>query len=157
MKLQQALLAFCLILMVSCTKESDEIQQISVALNVTALEGELLGLVNTHRESLGESPLVFSAIAYDYANAHTDYMISTGSLNHDNFSARASGISAEVDAKSVSENVARNYDTASEAFEGWLKSETHKKTLEGNFTHTAISVKEDSQGNLYYTQLFYLK
>ena len=84
-------------------------------------------------------------------------MIATGSLNHDNFSARASEISSKVAAKAVSENVARNHDTAVEAMQGWLQSESHKKTMEGNYTHTAISIKEDPQGNLYYTQLFYLQ
>ena len=64
---------------------------------------------------------------------------------------------AKVAAKAVSENVARNHDTAAKAMQGWLESESHKKTMEGNYTHTAISIKEDSQGNLYYTQLFYLQ
>jgi len=27
--------------------------------------------------------------------------------------------------------------------------------MEADFTHTAISVKQDSKGNFYYTQLFY--
>lgn len=157
MNLQRALLALCLVFVVSCSKESDEIPPITVAQNVTALEGELLNLVNTHRESIGESALVFSTVAYEYANAHTDYMIAMGSLNHDNFSARASGISSKVAAKAVSENVARNHDSAAEALDGWLQSESHRKTMEGNFTHTAISIKEDPQGNLYFTQLFYLQ
>ncbi|WP_289724617.1 CAP domain-containing protein [Robiginitalea aurantiaca] len=156
MKLQHALLAFCLVFVMSCSKEAEE-PIFSVAENVTAMEGELLDLVNAHRESVGESALIFSSIAYDYANAHTDYMIASGSLNHDNFTARASGISSKVAAKAVSENVARNHNTAAQALEGWLASDSHKKTMEGNFTHTAISIKKDAQGNLYYTQLFYLQ
>jgi len=156
-KLQYALAALSLVLVVSCSKESDETVAYPAAQNVTAMEGELLELVNAHRETLGQESLAFSTIAYEYANTHTDYMISKGSLNHDNFTARASGISAKVAAKAVSENVARYHDTAVKAMEGWLQSESHKKTLEGNYTHTAISIKEDSQGNLYYTQLFYLQ
>ena len=31
----------------------------------------------------------------------------------------------------------------------------YKKTMEGDFTHTGISVKKDEQGNYYFTQLFY--
>ncbi len=156
-KFQYALVALSLVLVISCSKESDETAVYPVAQNVTAMESELLDLVNTHRETLGQEALSFSAIAYEYANAHTDYMIATGSLNHDNFTARASGISAKVAAKAVSENVARNHDTAAKAMQGWLESESHKKTMEGNYTHTAISIKEDPQGNLYYTQLFYLQ
>jgi uncharacterized protein YkwD len=156
-KFQYALVALSLVLVISCSKESDETAVYPVAQNVTTMESELLDLVNAHRETLGREALSFSTIAYEYANAHTDYMIATGSLNHDNFTARASGISSKVAAKAVSENVARNHDTAAKALQGWLESESHKKTMEGNYTHTAISIKEDSQGNLYYTQLFYLQ
>ena len=146
-----------MVFVVSCSKESDEIRELPVAQNVTALELEVLALVNAHRESMGQPALEFSQVAYDYANEHTDYMISTGSLNHDNFTARASGISSKVAARAVSENVARNHTTAAQAVEGWLGSPAHRKTMEGNFTHTAVSVKKDPQGNLYYTQLFYLQ
>lgn len=156
-KLHYVAMALCLVVVVSCSKESDVSTEYPVAQNVTAMERELLDLVNAHRETLGQSSLFFSEVAYEYANTHTDYMIATGSLNHDNFSARASEISSKVAAKAVSENVARNHDTAVEAMQGWLQSESHKKTMEGNYTHTAISIKEDPQGNLYYTQLFYLQ
>jgi uncharacterized protein YkwD len=55
----------------------------------------------------------------------------------------------------VAENVAKDYDTAMEAFEGWYQSSSHKKTMEGEFSHTAVSVKKNAQGDYYYTQLFY--
>ena len=72
-------------------------------------------------------------------------MISKGTLNHDNFSARASEISSKVAAKAVSENVARNLDTAFEAMQGFLQSESHKKTNEVKYTHTAKSIKEKTK------------
>ena len=97
----------------------------------------------------------YSAVAYEYANKHTDYMIAKGSINHDNFSARASDISQAVNASFVSENVAKDYDSAVEAFQKWLASSDHRKTMEGEFTHTAVSVKRNSDGKLYFTQLFY--
>ncbi|MEO0525620.1 MAG: CAP domain-containing protein [Bacteroidota bacterium] len=125
------------------------------AVNIVTIEQELLAIVNSHRTSLGQNALAYSSIAYPYASAHTDYMISKGSLSHDNFSARASGISSEVNAETVAENVAKDYADASQAFQGWLDSSSHKKTMEGDFTHTAVSVKKDGDGNLYFTQLFY--
>jgi uncharacterized protein YkwD len=123
--------------------------------NAIIVEQELLGIVNEHRLSFGTNTLEFSAIAYKYANIHTDYMISKGSISHDNFSSRASKINSEVSVELVAENVAKDYDTAIEAFEGWYTSSSHKKTMEGDFTHTAISVKKDEMGNYYFTQLFY--
>lgn len=144
------------ILLTSCSDiENTEISELPSAENARAMENELLGIVNAHRSSLGFSPLEFSAVAYEYANSHTDYMINRGGLSHDNFSARASSISSETNAEAVAENVAKDYANAAAAFEGWLESSNHRKTLEGNFTHTAVSVKRDDQGTYYYTQLFY--
>ncbi|MDC6404391.1 MULTISPECIES: CAP domain-containing protein [Maribacter] len=144
------------VLLFSCTAEplqDDTI--IEEAENNVILEQEVLAVVNEHRASLGLNQLEFSEIAYKYANKHTDYMISKGSLSHDNFSARASSINSEITVKMVAENVAKEYDTAMEAFEGWYQSSSHKKTMEGEFSHTAVSVKRNAQGEYYYTQLFY--
>ncbi|WP_299533261.1 CAP domain-containing protein [Ulvibacterium sp.] len=149
----------CLALLsTACTKESDalaEIPNIPEAENVVEVEQELITVVNNHRISIGYAALQYSPIAHEYANKHNDYMIAQGDLSHDNFSARASGIAAEVNAEYVGENVAKDYDTASEAFQGWLNSTSHKKTMEDEFTHTAVSVKKDASGNFYFTQLFY--
>ncbi|MBT8185798.1 MAG: CAP domain-containing protein [Eudoraea sp.] len=139
----------------SCSKEAIPYTDIPKAENAVQMEQELMGIVNTHRSSLGFPELQFSAIAYEHANNHTDYMISKGSLNHDNFSARATSISSATDAEYVAENVAKDYDSAAGAFENWLASSDHRKTMEGDFTHTAVSVKKDPAGNFYYTQLFY--
>ena len=144
------------VLLFSCTAEplqDDTI--IPEAENNVILEQEVLAVVNEHRASLGLNQLEFSEIAYKYANKHTDYMISKGSLSHDNFSARASSINSEITVKMVAENVAKEYNTAMEAFEGWYQSNSHKKTMEGEFSHTAVSVKMNAQGDYYYTQLFY--
>lgn len=145
-----------LVFLFSCTAEPLQDETIiPEAENNVQLEQELLTVVNDHRNSLGLNQLEFSVVAYKYANKHTDYMISKGSLSHDNFSVRASSINSEVTVQIVAENVAKDYDTAMEAFEGWYNSSSHKKTMEGDFTHTAVSVKKNVQGEFYFTQLFY--
>lgn len=140
---------------VSCSTESIGPATVTEVENAVEVEQELLGIVNEHRVSLGYNYLDFSLVAYEYANKHTDYMIAKGTINHDNFSARASDISQAVNASYVSENVAKDYDSALEAFQKWLASADHRKTMEGEFTHTAVSVKRNTDGNLYFTQLFY--
>ena len=140
---------------ISCSKEPIEETKIIAVANSTEVEQELLGIVNSHRTSLGYDSLSFSNVAYEYANSHTDYMIAKGSISHDNFSSRASDIAAEVNAIEVSENVAKDYSSAVEAFQNWMSSSLHRKSIEGDFTHTAVSVKKDSNGNFYFTQLFY--
>ena len=155
MRMQYAFLILFVFILGSCSKESIENSNIIEAENAIEVENELLNVVNDHRVSLGYTSLQFSAVAYDYANQHNDYMVANGSISHDNFSSRASKISSEVNAEYVAENVAKDYKTAFEAFEKWLSSPNHKKTMEGEFTHTAVSVKKDANGNLYFTQLFY--
>lgn len=139
----------------SCNKETVPTANIAENENATTVEQELLNTVNEHRVSLGKNNLKFDAVAYEHANAHTDYMIAKVAINHDNFSERASSISAEVNAELVAENVAKDYATASGAFQGWLNSTNHKRTMEGEFTHTAVSVKRSSDGTLFFTQIFY--
>ncbi|MBD0779447.1 CAP domain-containing protein [Maribacter sp. ANRC-HE7] len=155
MRLSQAFLIISVLILNSCSQESLDDTDIIEAKNAIEVENDLLDIVNGHRLSMGYSSMEFSAIAYEYANQHNDHMIATGSLSHDGFSSRASSISSEVNAEMVAENVAKDYASAYEAFEKWLASTEHKKTMEGNFTHTAVSVKKDNEGHLYFTQLFY--
>jgi uncharacterized protein YkwD len=155
MRLLVAVSVLFVLLAGSCSSESVENANIPIYENAILVEQELLDIVNDHRNDLGYSSLLFSKIAYDYANSHTDYMIAKGSLSHDNFSSRASSISSEVNAEYVAENVAKDYPDAITAYEKWLESPNHRKTMEGEFTHTAVSVKKDSSGKFYFTQLFY--
>ena len=155
MRLLYAVPVFLLLFLGSCTSESIDDTPVLEAENVLTIEQDLLEIVNAHRLSLNTNTLEFSDVAYKYANLHTDYMISKGSISHDNFSSRASNINTEIAVEMVAENVAKDYQTAVEAFEGWYISSSHKKTMEGDFTHTGISVKKDDLGNYYFTQLFY--
>ncbi|MEJ2583741.1 MAG: CAP domain-containing protein [Robiginitalea sp.] len=157
MNLRHALLVLTVIFSFSCTKESPEKEYALVAHKVPGIENELLDMVNQHRASMGQKALSFSEVAYKYASSHTDYMIEKGTISHDNFNNRASLISREENAMAVSENLAKGYKTAKKALDGWLSSESHRKTVEGNYSHTAISVKRDAKGTLYFVQLFYLK
>jgi uncharacterized protein YkwD len=144
-------------LTVSCSKEPVDSIEIVVSENVQDIELELINAVNEFRKSNGHSALEFNEVAYELANEHTDYMIARGALNHDGFSARASEISAQVNAQAVAENVARDFPTALDAFNGWLRSDGHRKNMEGDFSHTAVSVKISPSGQLYFTQIFFLK
>jgi len=155
MKLQYAVLVCLIVWGTSCTKETLETPLIPDAQNVVAVEGELLAVVNDHRITLGLNALDYSPEAHEVADEHTNYMIASGNLSHDNFSVRASKISTQVSAEYVAENVAKDYTSAAEALQGWLNSSSHKLTMEGDFTHTAVSVKKNQAGELYFTQIFF--
>ncbi len=143
------------LLFASCSKETVTGTDVVIAVNAVAVEQELMEMVNTHRNAIGAPSLEFSAEAYEYANLHTDYMIAKGSISHDNFSSRASSLAAKTNAKQIAENVAKDYPTAEAVFQGWLASSDHKGTMEADFTHSAVSVKKDSDGRYFYTQLFF--
>ena len=125
-----------------------------VTVDPVKMEEDLLNLVNHHRESIGLTILDKNAPAYKYAEEHNDYMISKNTLSHDNFQSRAEKIAEETNAISVSENVARYYVSAEKTLEGWLNSSSHKEAMEGDFSHTTLSVQLDKQGRPYYTQIF---
>ncbi|TLP75429.1 CAP domain-containing protein [Maribacter sp. ACAM166] len=154
-KLHYAVSVLFVVFFGSCTSDPIEGMPVIEAENAITIEQDLLEIVNEHRLALNTIPLKFSNVAYKYANIHTDYMIAKGSISHDNFSSRASNINSEVTVDMVAENVAKDYQTAVEAFQSWYTSSSHKKTMEGDFTHTGISVKTDNLGNYYFTQLFY--
>ncbi|MEZ4809683.1 MAG: CAP domain-containing protein [Allomuricauda sp.] len=120
----------------------------------SAMEDELLDLVNEHRVSIGASVLQNSPSSYKYAQEHNEYMISHSALSHDNFQSRAAKIAEETNAVEISENVARYYTSAEKTLEGWLNSASHKEALEGEFTHTTLSVQLDKEGRPYFTQIF---
>lgn len=155
MRTQFVVLVLFVCTLASCTKESLNTSNIIEAENAKEVELELLRVVNDHRIAIDQPELEYSLVAYEYANEHNDYMISLGDINHHNFSSRASKISSQIGAEFVAENVAKDYDNAAEAFQGWLNSSSHKKTMEGDFTHTAVSVKINGAGDFYFTQIFF--
>ena len=128
-----------------------------VVVELSTQEQTLLDLVNQHRTSIGLNALEFSAEVYEYASGHNEYMISQGALSHDNFDSRATMVSKITSANFVAENVAKDYIFVENVFEAWLNSTSHKNTIEGDFTHTTLSIIADSEGNPYYTQIFFRK
>ncbi|HEA20508.1 hypothetical protein LCGC14_1233890 [marine sediment metagenome] len=155
MRIHLIVLAVFTSVLASCSKETSETVDIVEKENVTEVEQNVLATVNEYRVSYGLNALKFDPIAYKYASEHTDYMIAKGALSHDEFTARATALAADVDVELVAENVAKDYTTATEVFQGWLESTNHRRTMEGDFNHTAVSVKKDSNGTFYFTQIFY--
>ncbi|MEQ5790113.1 CAP domain-containing protein [Muricauda sp. NFXS6] len=153
-----------LLLLVSCSQSSPEefeqnyteanLGNEKVTVDPVKMEEELFNLVNDHRESIGLNILENSPPAYKYAEEHNDYMISRNSLSHDNFEARASKIAAEINAQLISENVARYYTSAEVTLDAWINSTSHKDAMEGDFSHTTLSIELDKDGRPYFTQIF---
>ncbi|MDT0606486.1 CAP domain-containing protein [Croceitalea rosinachiae] len=162
MKLHYTILFISILAFTSCSTTSVQDEEVlfeneETALIISEKESELFNIVNTYRTSYGLSELTFSTTIYKYAQEHTQFMIVEDEISHDNFNARATQIAKETSATHIAENVAKNYPDPEMALQGWLDSATHKNTIEGNFTHTSISIKENSEGELFYTQIFFKK
>nr|WP_283771782.1 CAP domain-containing protein [Cellulophaga sp. 20_2_10] len=142
-----------LLVFISCSKDSTDSN--SLTTSNKEIEAKLFTLVNQHRESIGLIPLEQSKIAQQYAKEHTLYMVTTEDFSHTNFQERAKAISAKTNANYIAENIANNYDTAEQVMLNWLQSSDHKANLEGEYTHTGISVMHKQDGNYYFTELFY--
>ena len=145
----------------SCASEDDEIYTNNFEIleddsfSYTAIEHEILMLVNKHRDSLGLSTLSLVNFVSGVADGHTDYMIQNGQISHDNFAQRSQTIMNNANAKSVGENVAYGFTTAQGVVNGWLKSDGHRKIIESKkYTHCGISTNCNTTGRNFFTQIF---
>jgi uncharacterized protein YkwD len=119
------------------------------------IEIETMNLINAHRVSKGLNPLEkINHMSYK-SEEHVFYMIANNVVNHNDFVARSENIMKTLGAKSVSENIAYNYNTPQAVLNAWLASSGHKENIEGNFTHFGIAIKADPvTGKKYYTNIF---
>ncbi|KKM24989.1 hypothetical protein LCGC14_1599570, partial [marine sediment metagenome] len=129
--------------------------QSNIESHTSDIENEILYLVNEYRMSKGLISLEFDAETYDFALAHNAYMISEGNISHDNFKQRSSKLAVNVGAGYVSENIGKNFVTAQALVGAWKESHSHQKNMVGDFTHFAVSATSDSNGILYFTNLFF--
>ncbi|NND62863.1 MAG: CAP domain-containing protein [Flavobacteriaceae bacterium] len=147
----------------SCTKDEDPVVEelnYSIDLNLANetdwdMANEILRLVNEHRVSVGLNMLQKDQqYASAYAVDHTQYMIENRKISHDNFSERVRALK-DRGAASVGENVGYGYTEAQSLVTAWLNSPSHKRVLEGQYTHSGFGIMKNSQGQYYFTQLFY--
>lgn len=145
----------------SCSSEASETQpvntavQASVAYSYKTIELETMNLINAHRISVGLNPLEKINYISVKSEEHNNYMIANNVVNHNDFVARSENIIKYLGAKSVSENVAFNFNTSQSVLTAWLASPSHKVNIEGNFTHFGIAIKENpANGKKYFTNIF---
>lgn len=148
----------------SCSKEEDDVyfNENSDVLNTkvaySAMESEIVSLVNAHRTSLGLNALNTLNIVSGVAEGHTHYMIEAGAPSHDNFPERAQILMNEAGAKMVGENIGYGYSTAKGVVNAWIESDSHRKILENpDYTHFGISMETSTDNINYFTNIFIKK
>lgn len=152
-------IVFLLISGTSCSNDSvddlaAEEQTVLVIPESKTIEIEILELINTHRISLGLNTLQSLDIVKGQAFSHSDYMVETANVSHDNFYSRRSYLVNNAGAIAVSENVAYGFTNAESVVNAWLNSEGHRHNIEGDFTDFDISAEQNEEGKWYFTNIF---
>ena len=153
---------FAVLTFSSCSTDSLDDQANAIELNLVTpevkdIEVEILNLINDHRLSKGLNPLGDMTLVKSVAYTHTDYMVDKDEVSHANFYTRSNYLKANAGAKRVSENVAYGYSTAQGVVNAWIKSESHRENLEGDFTNFDVSAEKNKNGRWYYTNIFIKK
>ncbi len=165
MKLKLFLTLFIAIItctMNSCSSDVSEVPKLNAALSQKAVdysynasEIETMNLINTYRVSIGLNSLAKINYISLKSEEHDNYMIINNVVDHNDFIVRSESIMNVLGAKSVSENIAYNYNTSQSVLNAWLASPEHKKNIEGNYTHFGIAIRMDPvTGKKYYTNIF---
>lgn len=159
--LRLSLLVAMISLLSSCSSDSSETDGLDASsqkvasYSYNAMEIETMDLINTYRVSKGLNPLEKINHMSFKSEEHDNYMILNNVVNHNDFVARSENIIKTLGAKSVSENIAYNYNTPQGVLNAWLASPGHKEIIEGNFTHFGLAIKENpANGKKYFTNIF---
>ncbi len=152
------LFLFVSILFNSCYPEDDGIYFEKISENkseYTDIELEILDLINDYRATKGLKTLIKLDFISSVALTHTNYMVETGEVNHDNFPQRHENLIINAGAKSVGENVAFGYSSAKSVVYAWIKSDGHRALIENeSYTHFGISIEQNSKGRNFFTHIF---
>jgi uncharacterized protein YkwD len=123
---------------------------------ITNLEKAVNQQINQYRASKKLPPLSVDPQMTQIARIHSENMANgKATFSHDGFEGRAKAIT--IPYQSVAENLAYNMgysDPVRNAVEGWIKSEGHRKNMEGQFNLTGIGIAKNAKGEYYFTQLF---
>jgi uncharacterized protein YkwD len=137
----------------------------------TAIELQIIQLVNSHRAANGLAPLAVSGLLNVAADFHSRDMAAIGSvygpgagMQHTLFGTTRPEVGDRLDAAGYDnwtssfawgENIAYGYTTAAAVVNAWMNSSGHRANiLSGSFTEIGVSVRVAADGTLYFTQNF---
>lgn len=130
-----------------------------VQVPMSQLAKDLHNQVNQYRESKALPPLELHELISAEAQTHSLNMATLkSSFGHDGFEERVRLISNKLGPVYKSaENVAFGKFDAKEVLEVWLKSQGHRRNIEGKYTHTGIGISKDHKGIIFFTQIFIVR
>ena len=114
--------------------------------------------INKYRASFGLSPLSLDSRISKLARTHSQNMANGAvPFGHDGFEQRVQALAKAIPYLAAAENVASNQgynDPATQAVQGWLKSDGHRRHIEGQYNLTGIGIALNAKGQYYFTQIF---
>jgi uncharacterized protein YkwD len=122
------------------------------------MEAQLHAAINGRRQSRGLAPLVMDAGMAEIARQHSrDMAAERVPFGHDGFDRRWTAARGLGPYSTFAENVGYNDFPADRAatiaFEGFVRSSSHRRNLDGTFTRTGIGVARTGR-TYYFTQVF---
>jgi len=122
------------------------------------MEARLHAAINRRRESRGLPPFVLDAGMSEIARQHSrDMAAERVPFGHDGFDGRWTAVRRLGAYSTFAENVGYNDfppdRAATVAFEGFVRSSSHRRNLDGEFSRTGIGVARTGR-TYYFTQVF---
>jgi len=119
------------------------------------ISNEVLDQINKYRKHIGLNDLINNKTAKIQALSHSNHQAKLSHMSHDNSSDRIQVLFQMEKANFYGENVAFGYSNIEQLIAAWIKSDSHRENLEGNFTHSGIGTIANDKGVLYFTQVFF--
>ncbi|MBE9030534.1 CAP domain-containing protein [filamentous cyanobacterium LEGE 11480] len=132
------------------------VKQIARSSHNQSLERRAHAQINRYRTAQNLPPLQWSEAIATQARKHSEAMAQGRTpFSHQGFSSRVRA--TRLNFRSAAENVGYNQgyrNPVDVAVKGWLRSPGHKRNIEGDFNVAGIGVSRNSQGEVYFTQVF---
>lgn len=124
--------------------------------NNNSLVYDVFKQTNQFRKSEDLPALVMKQELNAIAQKHSEDMASGGiAFGHDGFSDRQKKAGEEIQGmRAFAENVAYGANTAKEVVTLWKNSPGHRRNMLGKYKYTGIGIAKNSDGQIYYTEIF---
>ncbi|MFN4006088.1 MAG: CAP domain-containing protein [Chitinophagaceae bacterium] len=133
-------------------------KQLAASSNAPVTADAVVAEVNRYRVEKGLAPLKILPFANEMAQQHSTAMaLGKVPFSHNGFEQRIQSIQKKESRfiERSAENVAYGYLTVNDLVAGWIRSNGHRKNIEGaGFNYTGVGIAANENGMFYYTQIF---
>lgn len=126
--------------------------------DIGVYEIEMVSLVNLYRNKLNLTSLELDLDHYNLAKKRTKYFDDEDmrrNLSHSQLIKHSEELRDKEGIDVISENIAYGYTSVESCFDAWVRSADHvSNILKHDWKYTAVSIKENVDGEFYFCQIF---